>query len=124
MAARATTKRATTTPSTKASGQRAGRGRFVKGWKGGPGRPTKAAEESYAAGVRRVVHEQELEAILKALLAKAKCGDVRAAAEILKRAVPEQLAHNLNQPTEINLQVAPGLLGPWAHGDGSDGSDG
>jgi hypothetical protein len=53
-------------------------GRFVKGTKGGPGRPPKAKEEKYLAMFRETVPPAEFAKATLAVLRKAQEGDVKA----------------------------------------------
>ena len=72
-------------------------GRFAEGNPGGPGRPP-----GYARVFREVLTPEELGAVLRAVLAKAKDGDLRAAEVLLKRAVPE-LVEQAEPPRVIDL---------------------
>src|SRR5690348_913762 len=62
------------------------RGQFLPGNPGGPGRPRRATEESYAAAIRAGAPPAVVTAILKKLVAKALDGDgdVKAAVAVLK----------------------------------------
>lgn len=70
-------------------------GRWLPGCPAGPGR-----RPGYAAVFREVLTPEELGAVLRAVLAKAKDGDLRAAELILRRAVPEL-------PNEDSLLTSP-----------------
>ena len=72
-------------------------GRFAEGNPGGPGRPP-----GYARVFREVVNEDALTEVLRAVLARALEGDLRAAEVILKRAVPE-LVEQADPPRVIDL---------------------
>jgi len=72
-------------------------GRFAEGNPGGPGRPA-----GYARVFREVVNEAALAEVLRAVLARALDGDLRAAEVILKRAVPE-LVEQADPPRVIDL---------------------
>ena len=63
-------------------------GKFAPGNPGGPGRPA-----GYSAAFREVVTPEELGEVLRAILTKAKAGDLRAAELLLRRAVPELIEH-------------------------------
>ncbi len=54
-------------------------GKFAPGNPGGPGRPPKGTEQDYADAVRRAVSPGELADVLRAILGKAKRGDIPAA---------------------------------------------
>lgn len=72
-------------------------GRFAEGNPGGPGRPP-----GYARVFREVVNEDALAEVLRAVLARALDGDLRAAEVLLKRAVPE-LVEQAEPPQVIEL---------------------
>lgn len=71
---------------------RGANGRFVKGWKGGPGNPRLKAIESLRIAVRDSVTVEDLRAVMRMLVTKAKEGDMIAIRELLDRAVgrPQQ----------------------------------
>ncbi len=72
-------------------------GRFAEGNPGGPGRPP-----GYARVFREVVNEAASTEVLRAVLASALEGDLRAAEVILERAVPE-LVEQADPPRVIDL---------------------
>jgi hypothetical protein len=55
--------------------QRDENGRFVKGHKGGPGRPKRSTEEKYLAALSRRVTLKDWEKIIDVAIARAKTGD-------------------------------------------------
>ena len=71
---------------------RDGQGRFAPGNPGGPGNPyVKRAAEIRAAMIE-AVSEDDLRAIVRALVKKAKAGDTVAAREVLDRLIGKPLA--------------------------------
>ena len=66
-------------------------GRFVPGHPGiTPGRPSRETERAYLEVFKQTIGPDELEAVLRKLLALALAGDTRACEIILKRTVPEK----------------------------------
>ena len=53
-------------------------GRFVKGYKGGPGRPARSKEEKYLTTLSKRCTIKEWEKIVDTAIARAKAGDPRA----------------------------------------------
>lgn len=68
----------------KAKGDRDGKGRFRKGWKGGPGRPPRLAEQAVLDAVHSSVTPEEIAAAVRSLASEAGRGDVRACVALLK----------------------------------------
>ena len=64
---------------------RDGRGRFVPGWKGGPGNPHAAQVARLRAEMLDAVTPDDMRAIVSRLVELAKGGDVRAIKEVLDR---------------------------------------
>ena len=60
-------------------------GRFLPGWKGGPGNPRLQQMAEYRAAVRRAVSVGDIEEIMKKLVTLALDGDIPAAKEVLDR---------------------------------------
>jgi hypothetical protein len=60
-------------------------GRFVKGWKGGPGRPPAASVHEHRAAMVEAVTPSDIAAIMRKLVAEALDGDVTAARIVLER---------------------------------------
>ena len=54
------------------------KGQFIKGWKGGPGRPKKSREERYYGIAVSAVSFKQWRAIIKKAAEKAERGDVQA----------------------------------------------
>ncbi len=54
------------------------RGRFVRGWRGGPGRPPRAVEEQYLAALREALSLDDWRAIVARAVEQAKRGDATA----------------------------------------------
>src|SRR5262245_241965 len=93
------------------NGERDNQGRFLPGWSGGPGRPARAVEESYAEAFRRAVTPEDLAKIASKLRDRALEGDVPAARLILDRTAPaEQI---VNQRIEEVAKQADGEWEDW-----------
>ena len=60
-------------------------GRFVKGWKGGPGNPYIRDVARCRAEVFAAIKQGDIQEIAKKLIEKAKAGDMQAAREVLDR---------------------------------------
>lgn len=72
--------------STTAEG-RDSHGRFIKGWKGGPGNPHAKRVGQIRSVLLDAVSDDDVKAIVKALVDQAREGDVRAAAELFNRLI-------------------------------------
>ena len=80
------------TPSPNGSnGERDEQGRFRKGNSGGPGNPQAQQVGRLRAALIRALTPEDAEAIVRALIEKAKDGDVQAARELLNRTVGRPL---------------------------------
>jgi hypothetical protein len=66
---------------------RDGRGRFVKGSGGGPGNPYARRVARLRRELYRAVTPEDLRAVVRALVEKARAGDVAAIKELLDRTV-------------------------------------
>jgi hypothetical protein len=55
--------------------QRDKNGRFVKGWKGGPGRPRRSVEEKFLDRVRANISEEQFDQMVRSARDKAIAGD-------------------------------------------------
>ena len=62
-------------------------GRFLPGNPGGPGNPHARATSRLRSALLRAATPSNIEAIVRALIEKAKAGDVQAAREVLNRAL-------------------------------------
>ena len=71
------------------------RGRFSKGWKGGPGNPLGGQVARLRSALVEAVTEDDITAIAQKLVEMAKAGDVAAIREVLNR--------TLGKPTEADL---------------------
>jgi hypothetical protein len=72
-------------PSTNGHNGRDDRGRFGKGNPGGPGNPHGRRSAEIRSALMRAVSDDDVAAIIQALVQKAKSGDVAAAQTILDR---------------------------------------
>lgn len=72
-------------PSPNGANGRDASGRFVKGWKGGPGNPYVRHVAAIRSVLMSAVSDDDLRAIVSTLVEKAKAGDVMAAREVLDR---------------------------------------
>jgi hypothetical protein len=96
------------------NGSNAGRGpgrAFAKGNPGGPGNPFARAVNQLRAKLYAVVSEADLEEVVKALLTKAKAGEVPAVKELLDRLIGKppqaiQLSGGEEAITLADLQLA------------------
>ena len=90
----------------KATGGEDGRdkksGRFVKGWRGGPGNPYVSKTAKLRQAIFDVVTPKEMRAIAVKLLALAKEGDIEAAELIMDRTLGKADGH----ATEVNVTYA------------------
>jgi len=79
-------------PSPNGGNGRDARGRFAKGYRGGPGNPNAKRVAELRAMIRDAVTQNDLKAVVGALIEKAKGGDVMAARELLDRLVGKPAA--------------------------------
>lgn len=66
-------------------------GRFVKGWKGGPGNPLAARVHEYRVAIFNAVTTEDVADVMRTMLKSAKDGDVAAAKVILERTAGKPL---------------------------------
>lgn len=64
---------------------RDGKGRFSKGWKGGPGNPLGSKVDKLRSALLGAVTKEDIEAIAKRLVLDAQKGDVQAVHELFDR---------------------------------------
>ncbi|MFG0331698.1 MAG: DUF5681 domain-containing protein [Phycisphaerales bacterium] len=88
------------TPSTNGRNGRDASGRFTKGNPGGPGNPHARRVQEIRSAVLDAVTAEDIELIVKALIRRAKSGDVRAARELLDRAVGKSTPPTAPDPSE------------------------
>ena len=79
-------------------------GRFVKGWKGGPGNPHASETAKLRAALLREVKEGDVQAIIRKMIAKAKQGNVEAARLVLDRLFGKP-------PQNVTLDIDPSMEG-------------
>jgi hypothetical protein len=60
-------------------------GKFLPGWKGGPGNPNAAKATAYRLAAMQAVTPEELQKLLRVLFRKALGGDIQAARIVLER---------------------------------------
>ncbi len=72
-------------PSPNGANGRDASGRFAKGWKGGPGNPYVRHVAKIRSVLMSAVSDDDLVQMVRALVEKAKAGDVMAAREVLDR---------------------------------------
>ncbi len=75
----------TNTPSPKGGNGRTAGGRFAKGYKGGPGNPHARRVGQLRAVLLGAVTDEDLKAVIAALLNQAKAGDIASIRELLQR---------------------------------------
>lgn len=89
---------------------RDGEGRFVEGWKGGPGNPhIKQVQELRSALMRRVTPD-DIEQIAQTLVDNAKAGDSFAIAQILDRTVGKVISDEKKAEATGGILVLLGRL--------------
>ncbi len=75
-------------------------GRFVRGWKGGPGNPLGAQTAKLRSALIKAVKVSDIREIARRLMEQAKSGDVRAIAELLNRVLGKPLEADILQRLE------------------------
>jgi len=79
------------TPSTNGSNGRTASGRFAPGWKGGPGNPFAQRVARLRSTLLESVSDDDLKAIVQAVVGKAKAGDMAAVRVVLDYCVGKPL---------------------------------
>lgn len=72
-------------PSTKGDNGRDAKGRFVPGWKGGPGNPHAAAVGAWRSALAEAVTPEDIRQVTDKLVSEAKAGESWAVRELLDR---------------------------------------
>ncbi|MBX3408114.1 MAG: hypothetical protein KF869_15270 [Phycisphaeraceae bacterium] len=86
---------------------RDGGGRFAPGWRGGPGNPHAAAVGRLRSALLKEVGPDDIRAVIRALVEKAKTGDVPAIRELLDRTLGRSVEADLiERLEELEAQVA------------------
>ena len=99
----------TSPPSPKGGNGRDERGRFAQGWKGGPGNPLAKRVAELRAALLAAVTPEDIDAIARVLVQKAKGGDVVAVKELLDRCIgkaPAPVVLDLDHHEERKMQLA------------------
>lgn len=91
----------------KAKSDRDGKGRFAKGWKGGPGRKPRPVEEHAIETFRKACGAEDLEAIIGRLVSDAKSGSTRAAEIVIRLALGTRTIAEIEK--ELNTRAATAL---------------
>lgn len=94
-------------PSPNGSNGRGNRGRFALGNKGGPGNPYASAVGKLRAALLRAVSEKDLAAVARALVDKAKAGDLAAIRELLDRILGRPIEADLLERLEALERAVP-----------------
>ena len=75
-------------------------GKFAPGWKGGPGNPFAKRVGRLRAALLKAVSPADMRAIVKALVAQAKAGDVASAREVIERCLGKPIESDLLERLE------------------------
>jgi hypothetical protein len=94
-------------PSPNGANGRGSRGQFAPGNKGGPGNPYAAAIGKLRSALLKAVTPNEIEAVAKALIDKAKTGDVPAIRELLDRILGRPVEADLLERLEALERAVP-----------------
>lgn len=86
--------------------QRDEKGRFLPGWKGGPGRPPKKKEEKYIEHFKKAITLEDWEKATRAVLAKAQDGDVGAWRVLANYIMGMPVAHAEIDVTQKSMSAA------------------
>ena len=98
----------TTSPSPNRPNGRDERGRFAPGNRGGPGNPNAKKVAAIRGALLRAVTVSDTRAIVKALIERAKQGDVPAAREVLNRTLGQPLPADIEQRLADLEEIAEG----------------
>ena len=79
-------------------------GRFVKGWRGGPGNPHGAETAKLRSALLKAITDRDVQAIIRKMIAKAKAGNVEAARLVLERVFGKP-------PLSVTLATDPSMEG-------------
>jgi hypothetical protein len=90
-------------------------GRFAKGNPGGPGNPHAASVAKLRAAILRAVTPEDVEAIVRAMIQRAKGGDMAATRELFDRAMGKPTDGDLAERIDELERVAESL---WTEGGG------
>ena len=85
---------------------RAGNGRFVKGNPGGPGNPHGGKVARLRSAILAAVTPEDIDAIVRAMVQRAKGGDMTATKELLDRAIGKAADGDLSERLEALEQLA------------------
>jgi len=94
-----------------AKSDRDGRGRFVKGWKGGPGNPHASIVMEWRKALVKAVTPEDVTAVMEKLIEKARAGEAWAVKEFLDRCVgrPKEDVPDA-VPVQLQINVELGYL--------------
>lgn len=81
-------------------------GKFAKGTKAGPGRPRRQTETEYLDTLRETVTLDDWRDICRAMVKKARGGDVRAFEALCKWAMPQQIT---TEEDDLDYETPEGL---------------
>ena len=95
-------------PSPNGANGRDGRGRFAAGNGGGPGNPYATAVGRLRTALLVAVTEKDLTAVARALIEKAKGGDVAAIRELFDRVLGRPIEADLLERLEALERAIPG----------------
>jgi hypothetical protein len=94
-------------PSPNGGNGRNNRGQFAPGNGGGPGNPYAAAVGRLRSALLKAVTAKDIEAVAKALIEKAKSGDVPAIRELLDRILGRPVEADLLERLEALEKLVP-----------------
>jgi len=90
---------------------RNGKGRFVKGYAGGPGNPHSKAVNSFRAAILEATTREDMLEIWAVLIENAKAGDLRAIREVFDRVIgkPKESVEIVGDMRETVVLVSDGI---------------